>query len=118
MRYTETNKTVSANAQYYDTSCRRIPFCRQKDSSETITKPGTSKNLNNETFYPKVISEGDSKETFDLIIFCVKNYHLENAIKDVKSFVGKNTILITFLNGITARYRIHKVFPDTKHSMD
>ena len=70
--------------------------------------------LNNETFYPNVISEGNSKETFDLIIFCVKNYQLEGAIEDVKSFVGENTVLITFLNGVTARDRIHKAFPNNK----
>lgn len=79
---------------------------------EKLEKSGFT--LNNETFYPKVISEGDSKETFDLIIFCVKNYQLNNAIKDVSGFVGKNTILITFLNGITARDRIHKIFPDNE----
>lgn len=79
---------------------------------EKLQKSGFT--LNNETFYPKVISEGDSKETFDLIIFCVKNYQLNGAIEDVKSFVGENTVLITFLNGVTARDKIHKEFPNNK----
>lgn len=84
------------------------------DSSrkEKLQKSGFT--LNNETFYPKVISEGESEEHFDLIIFCVKNYQLEDAVEDVKSFVSENTILITFLNGVTARDRIHKAFPNNK----
>jgi 2-dehydropantoate 2-reductase len=47
-----------------------------------------------------------------LIIFSVKNYQLEEAIEDVRSFVGENTILITILNGVTARDRISAAFPD------
>lgn len=84
------------------------------DSSrkEKLQKSGFT--LNKETFFPKVISEGDTKEAFDLIIFCVKNYQLDGAIEDVKSFVGENTILITFLNGVTARDRIHAAFPNNK----
>jgi 2-dehydropantoate 2-reductase len=70
--------------------------------------------LNNNTFYPNVISEGDNNIKYDLIIFCVKNYQLQEAIEDVRSFVGENTILITFLNGVTARSRIHAAYPDNK----
>ena len=79
---------------------------------EKLQKSGFT--LNNETFYPNVISAGDLQETFDLIIFCVKNYQLNEAIEDVKSFVGENTLLITFLNGVTARDRIHNAFPSNK----
>ena len=73
------------------------------DSSrkEKLQKLGIT--LNNKTFYPKVISEGELKEKLDLVIFCVKNYQLDQAIEDVKSYVGENTVLITFLNGVTAR---------------
>ncbi len=70
--------------------------------------------LNDETFYPDLVSEGDIKKAFDLIIFCVKNYQLNEAIEDVRSFVGEDTVLITFLNGVTARDRIHEAFPNNK----
>lgn len=83
-----------------------------KSRKEKLQKSGFT--LNGKTFYPRVVSEGDSKEKFDLIIFCVKNYNLEESIDDVKDFLGENTILITFLNGVTARDRIHKVFPNNK----
>lgn len=70
--------------------------------------------LNGNTFYPSVVSGSDKNITYDLIIFAVKNYQLEGAIEDVRKFVGENTILITFLNGVTARSRIHAAYPDNK----
>lgn len=79
---------------------------------EKLQKSGFT--LNKETFFPNVTSEGDSDEAFDLIIFSVKNYQLDGALKDIKSFVGENTVLITLLNGVTARDRIHKSFPNNK----
>lgn len=82
-----------------------------KSRKERLQKYGFT--LNGETFYPQIVSVGD-EENFDLIIFCVKNYQLEEALEDVKTFVGDNTILITFLNGVTARDRISKAFPRNK----
>ncbi|HCS10023.1 MAG TPA: 2-dehydropantoate 2-reductase, partial [Clostridiales bacterium] len=59
--------------------------------------------LNGNTFHPNIYSNSDNNIEYDLIIFAVKNYQLAGAIEDVRSFVGENTILITFLNGVTAR---------------
>ncbi len=83
-----------------------------RDRKEKLKKSGFT--LNGKTFYPNVISNGDTNKNYDLIIFSVKNYQLSQAIEDVKDFVGKNTILITFLNGVTARSRIHAAYPDNK----
>nr|WP_300091786.1 ketopantoate reductase family protein [Sedimentibacter sp.] len=79
---------------------------------EKLRKHGFT--LNGKTFHTNVLSEGDPVVKFDLIIFCVKNYQLDGAIEDVRSFVGDNTILITFLNGVTARTRIHAAYPNNK----
>lgn len=79
---------------------------------EKLQKSGFT--LNKQTFHPQIVSEGDLEETLDLIIFCVKNYQLDKALDDVKSFVGQNTVLITLLNGVTARDIISKAFPGNK----
>lgn len=79
---------------------------------EKLKKNGFT--INGNTFYPHIISSGDENTKFDLIIFCVKNYQLEEAIEDVRSYVGKNTIMITFLNGVTARDRILSAYPENK----
>lgn len=70
--------------------------------------------LNGDTFYPTVSSNSDNKITYDLIIFAVKNYQLEGSIEDVRSFVGENTVIITFLNGVTARDIIQQAYPKNK----
>lgn len=89
-------------------------FAVISDSSrkERLLKQGFT--LNGTTFHTNVLSKGDLDVKFDLLIFCVKNYQLEGAIEDVRSFVDDNTILITFLNGVTARTRIHSAYPNNK----
>ena len=77
---------------------------------EKLRKNGFA--LNGYTFYPEVVSGGNNGVKYDLIIFAVKNYQLEHAIEDVRSFVGERTILITFLNGVTAREKIKEAYPD------
>ena len=103
--------TVYGNLLYntYDSDFAVIA---DKSRKEKLKKDGFT--LNGKTFYPEVISNGDLNEKFDLIIFCVKNYQLSQAIDDVRDFVGKDTVLITFLNGVTARSRIHAAYPENK----
>nr|WP_312578504.1 ketopantoate reductase family protein [Sedimentibacter sp.] len=68
--------------------------------------------INNSTFHPQIVSSTEKGTKFDLIIFCVKNYQLEEAIEDVKHFVNENTIMIPLLNGVTARDRIKTAYPN------
>ena len=70
--------------------------------------------LNGNTFHPNIFSNSDNNIEYDLIIFAVKNYQLGGAIEDVSNFVGENTILITFLNGVTARDIIQEAYPNNK----
>ena len=67
--------------------------------------------LNGEHFNPKVVSS-DEDIKFDLIIVSVKNYQLQSAIEDMRNLVGKNTIILTLLNGISAREVLKEEFKD------
>ena len=67
--------------------------------------------LNGEHFNPKVVSS-DEGITFDLIIVSVKNYQLQSAIEDMRNLVGENTIILTLLNGISAREDLKEEFKD------
>lgn len=67
--------------------------------------------LNGEHFNPKVVSS-DEGTTFDLIIVSVKNYQLQSAIEDMRNLVGENTIILTLLNGISARDVLQEKFKD------
>ena len=69
--------------------------------------------VNGEAFFPQVRQPGE-KFTADLILICVKNYQLEEAIEDIRGFVGPETVLLPLLNGVTARERLKKAFPENR----
>ena len=57
---------------------------------------------NNKTFQP------------DLIIIATKSQGLESAIKNIKNFVHKNTLIISLLNGISSEEKIQEFYPQAK----
>lgn len=57
---------------------------------------------NNKTFRP------------DLIIIATKSQGLESAIKNIKNFVHKNTLIISLLNGISSEEKIQEFYPQAK----
>lgn len=50
----------------------------------------------------------------DLVLFTVKHSGLEDAIRAVKNQVGKNTLILSALNGITSEAMIGQVYGDDK----
>lgn len=50
----------------------------------------------------------------DLIILATKNNGLEEALFGIKNFVGKNTIILSFLNGIKSEDQIAQVYGEDK----
>lgn len=63
--------------------------------------------INGEHCKFKVFWQGESA---DLIIFCTKYHQLDQAIKDVKPFVSKDTLLLSLLNGIDSDEKIAKEY--------
>ncbi|WP_141432165.1 2-dehydropantoate 2-reductase [Bacillus sp. 03113] len=66
------------------------------------------------TFQPKLITAADSASPFDLILFSTKAYHLQAAIKDLKPFVGNNTVILPLLNGIAHVPLLKEAFGEEK----
>ncbi|MDM5193130.1 2-dehydropantoate 2-reductase [Bacillus hominis] len=62
------------------------------------------------SFQPKLITKEDITSPFDVILFSTKAYHLNEAIVDLKPFVGKNTVIIPLLNGIAQLSLLQKEF--------
>lgn len=77
--------------------------------AERLRKNGVT--LNGRTFFPRVVEPGEEFGA-DLILLSVKNYQLDEAIEDIRGFVGKNTVLLPLLNGVTARDRLKAAFPE------
>lgn len=67
--------------------------------------------LNETRFYPDILS-CEVAPDIDILIVAVKNYQLSAAIEDIRPFVGKNTVILTLLNGITAQDALSVAFPD------
>ncbi|PGK33395.1 2-dehydropantoate 2-reductase [Bacillus anthracis] len=66
------------------------------------------------SFQPKLITKEDRTSPFDVILFSTKAYHLNEAIQDLKPFVGKNTVIIPLLNGIAHLSLLQKEFGEEK----
>lgn len=66
------------------------------------------------SFQPNLITKEDQTAPFDVILFSTKAYHLNEAIQDVKPFVGENTVIIPLLNGIAHVSLLQKEFGEEK----
>ncbi|MED1115205.1 2-dehydropantoate 2-reductase [Bacillus paramycoides] len=66
------------------------------------------------SFQPKLITKEDITAPFDVILFSTKAYHLKEAIEDLKSFVGENTVIIPLLNGMAHLSLLQKEFGEEK----
>ena len=61
---------------------------------------------------PAIVSDDPDKiGHIDLLICCVKNYDIENALLRYKDCVDEDTIVISFLNGMESPEKIKKIFP-------
>ena len=65
-------------------------------------------------FFFKLITKEDRTSPFDVILFSTKAYHLNEAIQDLKPFVGEDTIIIPLLNGIAHLSLLQKEFGEEK----
>lgn len=50
----------------------------------------------------------------DLIIVACKNHHLPQVISDIKNHVGKNTLILSLLNGISSEQQIGSVYGEER----
>ncbi|AJH61330.1 2-dehydropantoate 2-reductase [Bacillus cereus 95/8201] len=66
------------------------------------------------SFQPKLITKEDRTAPFDVILFSTKAYHLNEAIQDLKPFVGESTVIIPLLNGIAHLSLLQKEFVEEK----
>jgi 2-dehydropantoate 2-reductase len=62
---------------------------------------------------PKIITASENAGTFDLVLFSTKSYHLHDAIKDVKPFIGDHTVILPLLNGISHLTTLKEAFGES-----
>jgi 2-dehydropantoate 2-reductase len=70
--------------------------------------------INNKPYNFNYVNPEENTETVDLIILSVKYNELSSAIKEINSFVGKDTIILSFLNGISSEDIIGEAYGKDK----
>ncbi|MGG3855718.1 2-dehydropantoate 2-reductase [Caldifermentibacillus hisashii] len=68
----------------------------------------------NATLSPKTMIAGEEVEPYDVILLSTKAYHLDNAIDDVRPYVGENTMVIPLLNGMAHYNKLDEQFGKEK----
>lgn len=94
----------------YNTYGENFGLIAGGDRKKRIEKNGIR--VNGSAYFPKVYSPDTTGYYPDLVVIAVKNTQLEQAIKDIKNFIGENTMILPLLNGITARDELVKHFPN------
>ncbi|MEA1955385.1 MAG: 2-dehydropantoate 2-reductase [Campylobacterota bacterium] len=51
----------------------------------------------------------DANGYFDMVLFCVKSYDLQNSYKAIKNHIDANSILISFSNGVTNGDKLREI---------
>lgn len=69
--------------------------------------------INGEDFRPRIISDKSELDSpLDLLIVCVKNYSLENAIEEIRNVVSDSTIILPLQNGTHSFEFFSEQFPN------
>ncbi|MDQ5986119.1 MAG: 2-dehydropantoate 2-reductase [Syntrophus sp. SKADARSKE-3] len=96
----------------YDKDPACISFIACGERFERLRRDGVV--VNGKTYPIPVQNSEDSYPAADLIIVTVKHHHLDQAIREMKSGVGTNTLIISLLNGIDSEERIAAVYGEEK----
>ena len=94
-------------------------YCSYKDSFALVASgkrrerlEASNMTINGEEFSPKIVSlSSEMTQPIRLLIVCVKNYHLENAVVDIQNVIEKDTIILPLQNGISSYEFFKKQFP-------
>lgn len=87
----------------------RFSFVANGERAERILRAGLM--VNGEVWHPRV-SSAQSHEHIDLLLVLVKNYSLEDAMKDIESVVDEDTVILSLLNGVTGVDALTDRFPN------
>lgn len=85
---------------FYDLNPDKFKVIAKGERKERYEKNGFI--INGKKYNFTYVNPEENKEPFDLVIVAVKGNELRNSIEDIKNFVGKDTIILSLLNGISS----------------
>lgn len=92
----------------YETYGENFRVIANGERKERLENKGVTVNGINYKF--PIITPDVMGDEADLIIIGVKGYSLEQAIEDIRNQVGKNTLILSLLNGVDSEERLIKEF--------
>ena len=95
-------------ALLHDTDPDCVSFAARGNRAQRLCRGGLI--VNGKLYKIPVIPPEENAEPTDLIMVAVKNQHLAYAIRDMRNFVGPETIIISVMNGIDSEEQIGAVY--------
>jgi 2-dehydropantoate 2-reductase len=95
-------------ALLHDTDPGCVSFAARGNRAQRLRLDGLV--VNGKLYKIPVIPPEENSEPADLIMVAVKNQHLAEAIRDMRDFVGPETIIISVMNGIDSEEQIGAVY--------
>lgn len=90
-----------------------VLFVARGDNLRAIRERGLrveSATFGDFTVQPDAVNKLDGSWTADLVLFCVKGYHNEQAMSDMSPAVGAHTTILTLQNGIGSGEQLAQYF--------
>ena len=82
--------------------------------SKSLKKLFIKHNGKIEEYFPNILKTPPKNKIYDVVIFTVKSYVLDDYINLIKENIDKNTIILPLLNGIEPYKKLKTAFPDSK----
>jgi 2-dehydropantoate 2-reductase len=81
---------------------RDVTFLVRPERAERLTREGLRivSPAGDATIAPTIVRIGDISGPYDLVLFTVKAFSLEEAVTDIAPAVGEHTTIVPFLNGM------------------
>jgi 2-dehydropantoate 2-reductase len=95
-------------SKLYEMDPHCIKIIADKQRIERYLKNGIV--INGKAYPFEYIQPEEASNTADLIIVAVKQHHLDQVIKDIRHFIGTDTIILSLLNGITSEEILGKEY--------
>lgn len=95
-------------SRIYDMNSECLKVVADKARIERYSRNGFF--INDKRYDFNYVEPNQPTEPADLVVIAVKFHNLNQAIKNIKNFVGSNTIIISLLNGISSEELVGKEF--------
>lgn len=95
-------------AQFYDTAPDSVILIADGERYQRLRQDGF--NLNGRQYTLPVLRPGEAEAPVDLTIVGLKHHHLNQALPDLRGFVGEHTTILSVMNGLDSEDMIGAVY--------